>query len=118
MVFVTNKIFAKVWNADVKDKYTDLRISTSEKIEKDGYTSYINSNWFARAVGKAHNQAKDLKEGDRVVITKAKLSNELYEKDGQKRSAFKFVILEFESAENTQAPEVDNTSDSEEDLPF
>ena len=116
MVFVTNKIFAKVWNADSKEKYTDLRISTSEKVEKDGNTFYINSNWFARAVGKAHNQAKKLKEGDKIIIKRAKLSNETYEKDGQKKSSLKFVILELDGEENTKAPE--NASDSEEDLPF
>ena len=118
MVFVTNKIFAKVWKIDKKDKYADLRISTSEKVEKDGNTDFINSNWFARAIGKAFNQLKDIKEGDRVVITKAKLSNEQYEKDGEKRSAFKFVVLEFESKEDAKAPESNGTSDSEEDLPF
>ena len=118
MVFVNGKIYAKVWNVDVKEKYTDLRISTSEKVERDGNTSYINSNWFLRAVGKAHNQAKNFSQGDNVIITKAKLSNEPYEKDGQKRSAFKFVALEFESKEDTKTPENDNTSDSEEDLPF
>ena len=118
MVFVNGKIYAKVWNVDVKEKYTDLRISTSEKVEKDGNTSYINSNWFLRAVGKGHNQAKNFSQGDNVVITKAKLSNEPYEKDGQKRSAFKFVVLEFESKEDTKAPDATNTSDSEEDLPF
>ena len=119
MVFVNGKIFAKIWKIEAKEKYTDLRISTSERVEKDGNASYINSNWFARAIGKAHNQAKDLKEGDKVIITKAKLSNEPYEKDGQKKNVFKFVVLEFESSvskdENT-APA--NTSDSEEDLPF
>ena len=37
MVFVRNdKIFAKVWKIDKKEKYADLRISTSEKVEKDG----------------------------------------------------------------------------------
>ena len=118
MVFVNGKIYAKVWNVDVKEKYTDLRISTSEKVEKDGNTSYINSNWFLRAVGKGHNQAKNFNQGDNVIITKAKLSNEPYEKDGQKRSAFKFVALEFESKEDTKAPEADNAGDSEEDLPF
>ena len=118
MVFVNGKIYAKVWNVDVKEKYTDLRISTSEKVEKDGNTSYINSNWFLRAVGKGHNQAKNFSQGDNVVITKAKLSNEPYEKDGQKRSAFKFVALEFESKEDIKAPEANNASDSEEDLPF
>jgi single-stranded DNA-binding protein len=112
------KIFAKVWNVEAKEKYTDLRISTSEKVEKDGNTSYINSNWFARAVGKAHNQAKNLSQGDSVVITKAKLSNEPYEKDGQKRSAFKFVVLEFESKDNAETSENDNAGDSEENLPW
>ena len=119
MVFVRNdKIFAKVWKIDKKEKYADIRISTSEKVEKDGETSYINSNGFARAVGKAFNQLKDINEGDRVVITKAKLSNEQYEKDGEKKSAFKFVVLEFESKEDANAPEVNNASDSDEDLPF
>lgn len=118
MILVRNdKIFAKVWKIDKKEKYADLRISTSEKVEKNGETSYINSNWFARAVGKAFNQLKNINEGDRVTITKAKLSNEPYEKDGEKRSAFKFVVLEFESKENTKASEtVDD--DSEESLPF
>lgn len=118
MVFVRNdKIFAKVWKIDKKDKYADLRISTSEKVEKDGNTSYINSNWFARVVGKAFNQLKDINEGDRVVITKAKLSNEQYEKDGEKRNAFKFVVLEFECKEDTKATTVVD-DDSDESLPF
>lgn len=118
MVLVTgNKIYSKIWKIDMKEKYADLRISTSEKVEKDGKTEYINSNWFARAVGKAFNQIKNYNEGDNAVITKAKLSNETYEKDGQKRSALKFVIMEFEGASDT-APATQDNSDSEEDLPF
>ena len=118
MILVTgNKIYSKIWKIDKKEKYADLRISTSEKIEKDGNTEYVNSNWFARAVGKAFNQLKDFKEGDSAVITKAKLSNETYEKDGQKRSALKFVIMEFEGASDSM-PATQNSSDTEEDLPF
>lgn len=116
MIFVTNKIFAKVWKIDKKEKYADLRISTSEKTEKDGKTEYLNSNWFARAIGKAFNQLKDINEGDRVVITKAKLTNEPYEKDGVKKSAFKFVILEFEIEGSTDPTTVEE--DPENDLPF
>lgn len=116
MVFVTNKIFAKVWKIDKKEKYADLRISTSEKTEKDGKTEYLNSNWFARAIGKAFNQLKDINEGDRVVITKAKLTNEPYEKDGVKKSAFKFVILEFEIEGSATPTTVE--ADPEDDLPF
>ena len=118
MVLVTgNKIYSKIWKIDKKEKYADLRISTSEKVEKDGNTEYVNSNWFTRAVGKAFNQLKDINEGDRVVITKAKLSNEQYEKDGEKRSAFRFVVLEFESKEENSTP-VATDDDSDEALPF
>lgn len=120
MILVTgNKIYSKIWKIDKKEKYADLRISTSEKVEKDGKTEYVNSNWFARAVGKAFNQIKDYNEGDNAVIIKAKLSNETYEKDGQKRSALKFVIMEFEGASDTAPVTQKNSdSDSEEDLPF
>ena len=31
MVFVNNKVFAKVWKTDVKEKYTDVEISISKK---------------------------------------------------------------------------------------
>lgn len=117
MIFINGKIFAKIWKIDKKEKYADLRISTSEKVEKDGNTSYINSNWFARAIGKAFNQLKDFEEGDRAVITKAKLSNEPYEKDGEKKSVFKFVIMEFEPKEGAQTP-VNADDDSEDSLPF
>lgn len=116
MVFVTNKIFAKVWKIDKKEKYADLRISTSEKTEKDGKTEYINSNWFARAIGKAFNQLKNINEGDRVVITKAKLTNETYEKDGEKKSAFRFLILEFEVEESDATKKA--VEDPEDDLPW
>lgn len=118
MIFVTNKIFAKVWKINKKEKYADLRISTSEKVDKDGETSYMNSNWFARAVGKAFNQLKNISEGDRVVITKAKLSNETYEKDGKKRSALRFIILEFEGGDAAAPKDLDDLEASDDDLPF
>ena len=114
MIFITNNIFAKVWKIDKKEKYADLRISTSEKVERDGNTTYINSNWFARAIGKAFNQLKDIKEGDRVTIKKAKLSNETYKKDGNTKNVLKFIILEFETENKIKQQE----SDSDSDLPF
>ena len=96
MIFCTNNIYAKVWKVTPTEKYLDLRISTSEKTLKDQETVYINSNWFARAIGHAFNSLKSsLKDGDRILITKCKLTNETYEsKDGTKKSAFHFLILE------------------------
>ena len=100
MIFINDaKIYAKVWHIDRQDKYTDVRISTSEK-DKDG--NYINSNWFARLIGHAHQKLKDIKEEDRITITQAKLSNEPYtDKEGNKKSAFRFLILEAEDANSS-----------------
>ena len=56
MVLIRNdKIFAKIWKIDKKEKYADLRISTSEKIEKDGNTTYENSNGFAMVKKEAYS---------------------------------------------------------------
>lgn len=123
MIFITNDIYAKVWKVDRKEKYTDLTISTSEK-DKDG--NYINSNWYPRAIGHAHNSLKDINEGDRITIKQAKLSMDPYEKDGQKKYAFRFLILEAEinekNKEKTSKADKEESElmdkEEEEDLPF
>lgn len=98
MIFIHDKIYAKVWKVDKKEKYIDLQATTSEK---DGDGNYINSGWFPRLIGHAFNSLKDkIKEGDRLIITKSKLTNERYTaQDGSTKSAFKFVVLEAEIEE-------------------
>lgn len=94
MIFIHDKIYAKVWKVEKHEKYIDLQVTTSEK---DGDGKYINSGWFPRLIGHAFNSLKDkIKEGDRIVITKSKITNERYTKDGVTKSTFKFVILEAE----------------------
>ena len=95
MIFIHDKIFAKVWKVEKAEKYIDLQVTTSEK-DKEG--NYINSGWFPRLIGHAFNSLKDrIKEGDRLIITKAKITNERYTaQDGSTKSAFKFVVLEAE----------------------
>ena len=95
MIFIHDKIYAKVWKVNEKEKYIDLQATTSEK-NQDG--NYINSGWFPRLIGHAFNSLKGkIKEGDRIVITKSKLTNERYTaEDGKTKSAFKFVVLEAE----------------------
>ena len=95
MIFCKSKIYAKVWNAELSEsgKYMDLKISTSEKKEKEGEEpEFINSSWFARAVGHAVNSLKNITEGARIEITSAKLTN-VYNKEKEK-AYFNFVILE------------------------
>lgn len=100
MIFCTNTTYAKVWeitqptdeNGNPR-KYLELKLSTSEK-QEDG--TYKNSSWYARVVGHGYNSLKNLKEKDRIIITKAKFTNEYYKKEGEEtgKSYFKFVILE------------------------
>lgn len=98
MIFIHDKIYAKVWKVDKHEKYIDLQATTSEK-DTDG--NYINSGWFPRLIGHAFNSLKDkIKEGDRLIITKSKMANERYTaQDGSTKSAFKFVVLEAEIEE-------------------
>ncbi len=94
MIFTTNQIFGKIWKVTPAQngKYIDFQMTTSEK-DQDG--NYKNSGWFPRAIGHAVNSLKGVKEGDRIVITKAKLTNERYEdEDGSTKSRFRFLILE------------------------
>lgn len=98
MIFIHDKIYAKVWKVDKHEKYIDLQATTSEK-DTDG--NYINSGWFPRLIGHAFNSLNDkIKEGDRLIITKSKMTNERYTaQDGSTKSAFKFVVLEAEIEE-------------------
>ena len=95
MAFWIKETYAKVWDVEEKEKYTTLRISTSEKDSREE-GKYINSNWFARCVGKA------LEKGDKIKITSGKISNESYkDKDGNNKSALNLVVFDFEFMEAT-----------------
>ena len=111
MIFIHDKIYAKVWKVEKFDKYIDLQATTSEK-DKEG--NYINSGWFPRLIGHAFNALKDsLKEGDTLIITKSKMTNERYEdKEGNKKSRFKFVVLEATISEPRENDETTNTATS------
>lgn len=113
MIFIHDKIFAKVWKVKKAEKYIDLQVTTSEK-DKEG--NYINSSWFPRLIGHAFNALKDtIKEGDVLIITKCKITNERYEdNEGNKKSRFKFVVLE---ASIDEPKENNKASDATPDAP-
>ncbi len=104
MIYINTTQYAKIWKVTrPKDeqgnprKYMDLQISTYEK-NQDG--EYTYSTWFPRVIAHAFNSLKDLTEGKyekpiSLKITKSKITNEPYtDKDGNKKSAFRFIILE------------------------
>lgn len=99
MIFITNTIYAKVWKVTKPvdeqgnpRKYIDLQISTSEKMQ-DG--TYEYSTFFPRVIGHAYNSLKDIKEGDKIVITKSKFTNPPRTlSDGSKKSFLSFIVIE------------------------
>lgn len=134
-MFWVENTYAKIWKIDKKEKYADLRISTSEKDNREE-GKYINSNWFARTIGHAFNQISngEFNEGDRVKIVKGKISNESYtDKNGEKKSMLKVIILELANpnGDSSSAPAAEkkapakkpaakkkNEEISDDDLPF
>ena len=121
-MFLINKGYVKIWKIEPKGKYTEIRMSSSEK-DKDG--NYINSNWsFVRCVGKAHNQIAKMQEGDRAEIKSAKISNETYtDKEGNKKTGFRFVVFEFADSDGSEPTETKQTKakldpEDEEKVPF
>lgn len=114
MIFIHDKIYAKVWKVTKSDKYIDLQITTSER-DADG--NYINSGWFPRLIGHAFNSLKDkIKEGDRIAITKSKITNERRKlDDGTTKSSFRFVVLEanIESAKSEETTEIETPTSAQ-----
>lgn len=99
MFYLSSGSYATVWNVDVQEKYVDLRITTSEKMENG---EYKNSNWFARCIGEAFETAKTFEAGKdcRVKIGKCKFTNESYKnKDGDLKNYFRIIIFSFENLE-------------------
>ena len=119
MIYNSGKIYATAWKSTPSEngKYIDIQISTSEK-NPEG--EYVNSSWFARAIGHAANSLKALKERDRICITKSKFTTERYtDKDGNPRSSFKFLIREAEilpAQQPTQTAQ-ENTSPAQPSAP-
>ena len=99
------------------EKYTDLRITTSEK---DKEWNYVNSTWFPRVFGSVADQFKKMQQGDRFKITSGKLANVPYKlEDGKIRSRLEFRIFSIDAGssggEDQQANPVDG---SDNDMPY
>lgn len=129
MAFWVKDTFAKVWEIKANEKYADVRISTSEKDNREE-GKYINSNWFGRCVGKAYNQIAKINEKDSIKIISGKVTNEGYkDKDGNNKSALRVTIFEIEDANSGKVNKAESKSKkkektkseeevSDEELPF
>ena len=87
--------WAKIWEIkEIKDKYSDIRISTSVKDKAtENYVQDFGA--FVRLVGQAHKQMQYLSEGDRFKITRCGVTNN-YDKE-KKVTYTNYVIFEIEA---------------------
>ena len=117
MIYTTNPIYGKVWKImRTEQKYMDVRMTTSSK-NSDG--EWVDSTWFPRIMGHAFNSLKgSLKDGDKIVITKAIIENPSYDAaDGNKKSSFKFRILEASISNGEQGASNDTNETAPESAP-
>ena len=106
--------FAKLWEIRKREeKYTDIRISTSRK-DKDTGEYKQDFGDFARLVGKAHEAADHLEDGDRFKIVKCGVENH-YNKE-KKVTYYNFVIFEIEMDDSY--PERGEAVPDDEENPF
>ena len=113
MIFIKepNKIYAKVWKVDKKEKYTALRVSTGEK-QEDG--AWKNSNWNAKLVGKVKDM--DVTKGDTLIIKSAKIENP-YDKKNDKE--WLCIVVFDAEVEGVKLPEWKDVQEVDDEiLPF
>lgn len=86
-----------------EEKYVDANFSTAERIEENGTTSYRNSSWPVRFVGKAFDKAKELSDKDRIALTSFKMEN-VYVKEKQ-QSYLNVIVFDFATPSELKAHE-------------
>jgi hypothetical protein len=123
MIWFSPTTKVTIWKVDQKEKYSEVTFSSSRKEQGEG-GAWLNSNWsFVRFVGKAHTKADSLEPKNRIVLTKAAMTKEPYEKDGEKQYPKNpsMVVFDFEMADAPAGrnpdvpPQVEDDPDS---IPF
>lgn len=114
-----NRKFAKVWDIQPKERYIELRITTSKK-NKDSKEYEQDFSGFVRCLGKAFDKAKELTKGDLVTLGDVEVTTK-YDTERDKTYT-NFIVWDFEKQKQGTPPK--NPSDvplqpvDELDLPF
>jgi hypothetical protein len=122
MIWFSNKTYATIWNVKDKNKFAEVRFSTSRKDPKNE-GKYLNSTWsFVRFVSDAYKKSVDLSKKDKIIITKAGMSLEPYEdKEGNTQYPKNPALVVFDFDMNNPAPREEDPSESSEnpdDIPW
>lgn len=93
---------ATVWEKEVHEKYTDVKLSTSKKNQNGGYETDFSAK--CRFIGTAHTKASALARQDKITPTSFDVG---YKWDNEKQKAFlNLVIFDFEFVEQKTQPNV------------
>lgn len=84
----------KVYNPESKGNMVKAKFSTSEK-DRDG--NWQTSSFFVSFVGNCKAAASQLSDGDKITVTKGKISN-VYNKE-KKQAHLNVTIFAFEAEE-------------------
>ena len=114
-------------NIQHHSNYSTANLSTSRKNSKDDGKKYLYSGWgFVRFVGKAHEYLlENVKDGDLILIKKAQITKEAYEKAGETvyPKYESIVVFDLELARSSGSKESESESSvaddvDEDDVPF
>ena len=98
--------YAKIWDIkEIKDKCSDIRISTSRKNKETGEYEQ-DFGGFVRLVGQAHEQMKYLSNGDKFKIIRCGVENH-YDKE-KKTTYTNYIIFEMEAEDPAEPTAEDN----------
>lgn len=112
--------YARVWEKDVKEKYTSIRLSVSKKDKQTG--EYVQEfNGIVRCIGNAHQQMQNIVPPQNIRIGDCDVTT-YYDKEKEKGYT-NFFIFSLTDANDT-APKKDLgdfefiPNQEEDDLPF
>lgn len=111
----SNGSYAKVWKVTDEGNYHNVQLSISRKNKQSGKYEQDFSG-FARFVGKAHNQAKDLREGDSIRLGNVDTTNR-YDKE-KKMTFTNHVVFEYSMPDGNNSVDTNVGVEEDDEEPF
>ena len=110
-----DKSYLKIWKVEDKGNCVKATTTTGKKDKRTD--TWVNSNWIVTFVGECLNEAKNLKEGDKVTVLNGIIEN-VWDKE-KSRNWLNVVVFKIECDENNTNATMQEVIDEDDDpLPF
>ena len=110
MIWLPELKYVRVYNIEIKEKYVQARLQTSEKKQTG---EYENSDWYARFVGGSLGLAQQLTDKSTITINQGKLTNP-YNRD-TKKAYLNMTVFDFEITKQGEKKESVQSESFDED---